>query len=689
MRITVGSTADGCEGWLLEIDVEEETTVATLKEQLAKPPHSLYVYPTTKVLGRCEGKLMTLWDHEKVHSHVTLLNVNSDKRLTFPDGFVWGTATSSYQIEGAATEGGRSPSIWDIFSDNPKNIHDHKSGAVACNHYHRVKEDVKLMKDLGLRAYRLSISWSRLLPAGRGKFNSVAVAFYRSLLEELHANDITPWVTLYHWDLPQCLEMEYGGWLSRKVINDFEEYAKTCFELFGDRVKHWITINEPWCASVLGYASGEHAPGYSRAPDTEPYKVAHHMILAHATVVSRYRTTFQARQQGKIGIVVNMDWKEPRTDSIDDSNAQRRALDWQLGWFADPIYKGHYPETMRQRCGDRLPEFTPAEVELVKGSHDFFGLNHYSTDYVEALENDTRQTEKSSYFSDREIRESSDPRWRKTGMGWDVVEWGLYKLLKWIQQEYDPRGGIIITENGFGFREDDPSAAKQDTYRVECMQGYLAQAHRAIQENADLRGYFAWSLMDNYEWQWGYSRQFGIVRVDFDTQKRSPKASAGLMSELAKTNTLRVPVRVLENSEFRPYNTRIPTKPAGDSDVALAKLEKPALSIEDAKTMLLELGNKYAELPFQKGMERAYEQHLINGDDVALLKAKRVLCMPIQVNVFSKYGFEPTPRGVSQVRSLLKSNAFKEDKELAGLSAWVVHLTDDQPKQVAVERANA
>jgi len=691
MRVTVGSTADGCEGSLLEVDVKEGTTVKEFRQVLAQPPHSLCVTDSTKVLCRHEGRLMTLWDNEKVQNHVTLLNVNFDKKLAFPDKFVWGSATASYQIEGAISEGGRTPSIWDTFTAIPKTVKDGKSGEVACDHYHRFKEDVRLMKEMGLHAYRFSISWSRLLPAGRGKFNSAAVGFYRALLEELHAADITPWVTIYHWDLPQCLETEYNGWLSPKIVPDFEHYAKTCFELFGDRVKHWITLNEPWCACILGYATGEHAPGYSRAPGTDPYLVAHHMLLAHATAAACYRSRFQASQQGAIGITLNMDWKEPRTDSEADLKAQRRALDWQLGWFAEPLYKGQYPETMRRRCQGRLPTFTESERELLQGSVDFFGLNHYSTDYVENVEPqepDSKQPESSSWFSDREVKDLGDPRWLKTGMGWDVVPWGFCRLLKWITQEYSPPGGIYVTENGCGFHEDDAAAARQDTLRVEYLQGYLTQLHKALQEGADVRGYFVWSLLDNFEWQWGYLQRLGIVRVDFETQKRTRKASSEMFSELAVENSLRVPLRVFESSSFTPYNTRA-HKTTIDAEANTGKLEKPALSIEDAKAMLLELGNKYADDLFQKRMIHAYEQHLINGDDVALLKAKRVLCMPIQVNVFSKYGFEPTPRGVSQARSLLKSTEFKQDRELAGLSAWVVHLTDEQPKTVAVESANA
>ncbi|CAJ1450751.1 unnamed protein product [Effrenium voratum] len=301
MRVTVGTTAENCEAWLVELEVPEKTTVSSLKKILASPPHSLAVSASTKVLFRDNGVLTTLFDKEVVHSHVTLLNVADDKVLSFPETFLWGAATAAYQVEGAANRDGRTPSIWDTFCSVPGKIRNGDTGATACEHYHRFVEDVGLMKDLGLRAYRFSISWSRLLPFGRGKVNLRAVDFYTSLLLELKKSKITPVVTLYHWDLPQCLEDEYGGWLSRQVIADFEAFASICFETFGSYVKYWITLNEPWCCCALGYASGEHAPGRCSAPGKEPYAVAHNMLLAHARAVKCFRESFQKQQGGVIG----------------------------------------------------------------------------------------------------------------------------------------------------------------------------------------------------------------------------------------------------------------------------------------------------------------------------------------------------------------------------------------------------
>jgi len=445
------------------------------------------------------------------------------------------------------------------------------------------------MKDLGLPSYRFSISWSRLLPRGRGEPNPEGVAFYTALIDELCAQGIAPLATIYHWDLPQCLEDEYGGWLSRRIIDDFEHFAATCFAAFGDRVSSWITFNEPWCSTVLGYANGEMAPGHTSAPDREPYLAAHHIILAHARAVRRYRSEFQERQKGRIGITLNMDWKEPRSASAADAAAAQRALDWQLGWYADPIWKGDYPAAMRQSCGERLPAFTDAEKEMVRGTSDFFGLNHYSTDLVSAPEGRAKTTsmwgneQSGGYFDDLCVENTKDARWGKTDMGWAIVPWGLKHLCEYIQREYSPPGGILITENGCAVREDTAAAARDDAARVQYFQSYLAQVHKAIQGGADVRGYFAWSFMDNFEWALGYSKRFGIVHVDYDTQVRTPKASAMLISGLARANALKVPASLVAASDFAaPVPEGSPAKRGGDSDGAPTAPKSQKLSAPPA-----------------------------------------------------------------------------------------------------------
>jgi len=476
--------------------------------------------------------------------------------LTFPKDFVWGSATASYQIEGGSTDGGRTPCIWDTFAATPGKVKDGDNGAVACDHYNRWREDVKLMKNLGLPAYRFSISWSRLLPTGRGEANPDAIRFYGGLIKELVANNIKPLVTLYHWDLPQCLQDEYAGWLDRRIIDDFEHYASTCFRCFGEHVKSWITFNEPWCSTVLGYANGEMAPGRKECPDTEPYLAAHHIILAHAKAVRRYRSEFKASQKGDIGITLNMDWREPLTTSSDDVAASQRSMDWQLGWFADPIWKGDYPESMKTRCGQRLPSFTEEEKELVKGTSDFFGLNHYSTAYAFKPKGKAETTsmwgnvQSGGYFDDQDCELLDDPEWARTDMDWGVVPWGLRRLCLYIHNTYQSEGGIVVTENGCAVFEPDAQTAQKDSFRVNFLQSYIAQLHGAIEDGADVRGYFAWSLMDNFEWALGYSKRFGIVRVDYKTQERTVKASGKMFGELAQKNILRLPRAVHQASEF-------------------------------------------------------------------------------------------------------------------------------------------
>jgi len=712
-RVNIKSTADGFQDWSLDIDLERGATVAELKEVLAAPPHSLPVESSTKVLWKTSnGVHMALLNEEKARANVVLLDVAPTTRvLRFPEGFLWGTATASYQIEGATDQDGRTPSIWDIFSQTPGNVHCDDTGEVACEHYTRFRADVKLMKELGLPAYRFSISWSRLLPAGTGNVNAMAVDFYGALIDELIANNITPIATIYHWDLPQCLEDKYGGWLGREVVEDFEHYADACFRSFGDRVKYWITLNEPWCACVLGYGSGEHAPGHKSASSTEPYLAAHHMILAHAKAVRRYHSNFRAKQAGKIGITLNMDFKEPLTLSPGDIAAQGRAMDWQLGWFADPIYRGDYPESMRRRCRSRLPTFTQAEKDLVKGTSDFFGLNHYSTDYVAApadwapLPANSEPRPSKSYFEDQEVDQRSDPNWKKTDMGWDIVPWGLGRMCEWIQREYSPPGGIIVTENGCAVREDTLDMAMNDTKRVEYFQGYLTQLQRAIEGGADVRGYFAWSFMDNFEWAFGYAKRFGIVYVDRPTQARTPKASARMFSEIVRENALRVPSRVALASAFKPHPLRSEgtkadgePKPFGGSSSEKKKgKRKPGgqspkqssgrvdgmgdtITAVDAKKMLQELAVEYEGDACQTALAAIYKQYAADGDDMVMVKARRETCAPIQHAILPKYGFCPTPAGILRATVTLRHDALlAADDEVQSLSRHVQYLVNEFP----------
>lgn len=456
----------------------------------------------------------------------------------FPTDFIWGTATSSYQIEGAHFKDGKGLNIWDVFSKTNGKTANGDTGDIACDHYHLYKEDIAMMAKLGMKAYRFSISWARVMPNGYGKVNEAGIAFYSDLIDTLLQYGITPWVTLYHWDLPLALQMEHDGWLNPKIADFFAKYAQVCFEAFGDRVKHWITINEPWVVAILGYGQGVFAPG--RISKDEPYIAGHHILLAHAKAVDRYRKSF-AHQEGKIGITNNCDWREPLTDKEVDREAAERALLFFLGWFADPIYLGDYPDVMKNRLGERLPEFTPEEKKLLLGSSDFFGLNHYTTMYASDVPLDAPVEEISVYgnggiFEDQYVKLTVAKDWSKTAMGWAVVPWGLQKLLEWIHQRYDSPS-IIITENGCAYEDvvnSDGNCIDED--RISYVDQYLNACHTAIQNGVHLNGYFLWSLFDNFEWASGYEKRFGMVHVDFDTLQRTPKASAYWYQQVMEQN---------------------------------------------------------------------------------------------------------------------------------------------------------
>jgi beta-glucosidase len=455
--------------------------------------------------------------------------------LKFPQGFTWGCATASYQIEGAWLEGGKGLSIWDAFSHTPgKILHGH-TGDVACDHFHRYKEDVALMAEMGLPAYRFSISWPRIQPTGYGKPNPQGIRFYSDLIDELLKRNITPWVTLYHWDLPLALQLECDGWLSPQIAGFFRDYSDICFSHFGDRVKNWITFNEPWVTAILGYGQGFLAPG--RVSRSEPYLAAHQMLRSHGRAVDLYRNTYH-RQNGSIGMTNNCDWREPKTESEMDRAAAQRALEFFLGWFADPIYFGDYPEVMRRRVNDRLPKFDSRDHQLIKGSNDYFGLNHYTTMVVNDAQGKSCGHDiysNAGIAEDQDIQLSHDRGWEKTDTGWGVVPWGCRKLLRWIDARYG-RPDIVITENGCAFDDPIVNGVVDDPRRVDFLRGYLTECHKAIQDGVRLKGYFLWSFMDNFEWASGYTKRFGIHYVDFESGRRVPKSSAAWYKKLIQNN---------------------------------------------------------------------------------------------------------------------------------------------------------
>ncbi|XP_065856790.1 beta-glucosidase 16-like [Euphorbia lathyris] len=463
----------------------------------------------------------------------------SVSRASFPSGFLFGTASSAPQYEGAATEDGRKPSIWDTFIlSHLDRVADHSNASIADDQYHRYKEDVAIMKNLDFNVYRLSISWSRVLPEGslKGGINQKGIDYYNNLINELLANGITPLVTLFHWDTPQALEDKYLGFLGPQIVEDFRDYANLCFNTFGDRVKIWLTVNEPLTFSTT-YSTGTFAPGRctnrtrcnAGNAATECYIVAHYQLLAHAAAVKVYREKYQVSQKGQIGIALNTAWVIPLTDSSDDLLAKARALAFQVGWFMEPLYHGSYPAEMVDRVGTRLPTFTKEESNLVKGSYDFIGMNYYTTLYVS---HSVCQTFKVTYDSDRCVngtdKRNGIPIGPMAGTWILVYPPGLKELLLYVKNKYnDPI--MYITENGVIDSKID------DKFRVEYYQGHIAELSEAIKQGVKVKGYMAWSLLDNFEWIDGYTSRFGIVHIDYENGlKRTLRSSALWFKEFLK-----------------------------------------------------------------------------------------------------------------------------------------------------------
>ncbi|KAL4178498.1 hypothetical protein AMTRI_Chr13g82600 [Amborella trichopoda] len=474
---------------------------------------------------------------------------NPPERSDFPSDFVFGVSTSSYQVEGAVKEGGRGPSIWDSFThDHPEKIDDRSNGDFSADSYHQYKEDVRMVTEVGLNAYRFSLSWSRILPRGhlKGGVNKEGIKYYNNLINDLVLHGIEPFVTLFHWDVPQALEEEYGGFLSSKIVDDFRDYSDICFKEFGDRVKYWITINEPLTVAADGYDLGIKAPGRCSVglgdcregnSAIEPYQVAHNFILAHANAVQLYRNNYKEVQNGEIGMSASCRWLLPLTNSTEDQEAAIRELDFTLGWFVEPLVRGDYPITMREYVGERLPKFTQEQSDIVRGSYDFIGLNYYTSRYASNIPH-LLPTPPIRYSLDAYVSKSYErnglPIGPKAASSWlYVYPQGLKELLVYVNKRYD-NPIIYITENGVDEYNNHTISLKQclnDTWRVDYHRWHMPSILEALREGVRVKGYIIWSLLDNFEWENGYTVRFGVYYVDFlDNAKRYPKYSAYWLS---------------------------------------------------------------------------------------------------------------------------------------------------------------
>ncbi len=431
------------------------------------------------------------------------------KRKDFPPAFQWGVATSAYQIEGAATLDGRGPSIWDEFSHTPSLVLGGDTGDVACDHYHRYREDIAIMAEMGVTHYRFSISWPRVLPTGaRSAMNAKGLGFYDRLVDALVEHGITPTVTLYHWDLPAALQSA-GGWLNAVTTDRFAEYAELMVAVLGDRVKQWITHNEPWCTAFLGHVTGEHAPGIR--DQAAGAQAAHHLLVSHGKAVTAMRA---ARGDVQVGITLNLHSVYPESDHPDSLRAAAWLDAFTNRWFLDPLLRGRYPEPLDGWLG-AVSEVNPRDFDLIAVPIDFLGVNYYTAQVVAPA------TDAAASWPVQVVTATD----RVTAIGWPVMPQGLTDLLLRIHRDYGPLP-TIVTENGAAYADQLVDGMVQDPERIQFLAEHIEAVRQALALGADVRGYYVWSLLDNFEWAYGYLQRFGLVYVDFATQTRIPKASA-------------------------------------------------------------------------------------------------------------------------------------------------------------------
>ncbi|MET7881117.1 MULTISPECIES: GH1 family beta-glucosidase [Micromonospora] len=456
--------------------------------------------------------------------------------LTFPPGFLWGAATAAYQIEGAAADDGRTPSIWDTFSHTDGLVVAGHTGDVACDHYHRLGGDVALMAEMGLKSYRFSVSWPRVQPGGTGAANRQGLDFYKRLVDELLANGIEPWLTLYHWDLPQELE-DAGGWPSRDTAARFADYTTLMADALGDRVRYWTTLNEPWCSAFLGYGSGVHAPGRSNGADA--VRAGHHLMLGHGLAVQALRA---ARPTAEVGVTVNLYPVDPASDAPADVDAARRIDGLANRFFLDPLLRGSYPADLVSDLST-VTDFDhvhDGDLAIISTPLDLVGINYYSRHVVaapaEGAEPEPYWRAPSCWPGSEDVRFVSRG-FPVTDMGWEIDAPGLVETLRRVHEDYTDLP-LYVTENGSAFVDEVVDGQVDDVDRLGYFDAHLRAAHEAIDAGVPLKGYFAWSLMDNFEWAWGYTKRFGMIHVDYDTQTRIPKSSARWYASVIRRNGL-------------------------------------------------------------------------------------------------------------------------------------------------------
>ena len=441
----------------------------------------------------------------------------------FPPHFLWGAATASYQVEGSPLADGAGPGIWHRFSHTPGRTANGETGDVACDHYRRYREDVALMRELGLKAYRFGIAWTRIFPEGKGRVNQPGIDFYSRLVDELHGAGIQPLVTLYHWDLPAALD-DLGGWLNRDVAGWFADYAETMFRALDDRVPMWVTLNEPWVVTDGGYLHGVLAPGHRN--HFEAPLATHNLMRAHGAAVSAYR----AIGRHKIGIVVNLEPKYPASRGPEDLAATDRADAYMNRQYLDPLFLGSYPRQVIEMFGEAWPALPSSDFPAIQQPIDFLGINYYKR--AVTRHDPSQVIERASH-----VRQADAVR---TELDWEVYAPGLTDILLWVKERYGNLP-LYVTENGASFY-DPPEAMDgtvEDPLRVHYLRAHIAAVGEAIRRGADVRGYFVWSLLDNYEWSQGYSKRFGIVHVNYANQKRTIKRSGRFYSDVIRTNGAR------------------------------------------------------------------------------------------------------------------------------------------------------